>query len=217
MHVRPGELDVDEFTDLAAQGQSELDSGNAAAAAASFVQALALWGDPLLPDLPDSPALASDIARLVNHRQAVMDSLIDARLAAGEHDQILAQLRAAVVADPGRERTCEQLMRACHSVGLRKEALDVYQMARRATLEQQGAEPGPALGVLYRRILAEETATDYGLASARRPASPPRLHGWQPPAAPADFAGREREIAAIVSGVRGPGPRHRRQRSSRHG
>ena len=206
MHVRPGELDVDEFTDLAAQGQSELDSGNAAAAAASFVQALALWGDPLLPDLPDSPALASDIARLVNHRQAVMDALIDARLEAGEHDQILAQLRAAVVADPGRERTCEQLMRACHSVGLRKEALDVYQMARRATLEQQGAEPGPALGVLYRRILAEETATDnYGLATTRRPASPPRLHGWQPPAAPADFVGREREVAAIVSAMRGPG------------
>jgi DNA-binding SARP family transcriptional activator len=160
MHVRPGELDADEFSDLAAQGQSELDIGNAAAAAASFVQALALWGDPPLPDLPDSPALAADVTRLAQHRRTVMDALIDARLAVGEHEQLLGQLRAAVAAEPGRERTCEQLMRACHSLGLRKEALEVYQTARRVTLEQQGAEPGPALSVLYRRILAEETAMD---------------------------------------------------------
>ena len=29
MTVRPGELDIDEFTDLVAQGQAELDLGNA--------------------------------------------------------------------------------------------------------------------------------------------------------------------------------------------
>src|SRR5258708_29084421 len=58
MVVRPGELDVDEFTDLAAQAQAELDSGNAAAAAASFVPAPALWGDPPPPDMPHSAAVA---------------------------------------------------------------------------------------------------------------------------------------------------------------
>src|SRR3974377_1875857 len=52
--VRPGELDVEEFTDLAAQGQAELDNGNAAAAATSLVHALALWGDPPLRDLPET-------------------------------------------------------------------------------------------------------------------------------------------------------------------
>src|SRR5258708_13354164 len=92
-------------------------------------------------------------------RRGAMAALIDARRAAGEQEQVLGQLRAAVVADPGRERACEQLMRACHALGLRKEALDVYQLARRVTLEQQGAEPGPALTVLYRQILAHHTAT----------------------------------------------------------
>ena len=204
MVVRPGELDVDEFTDLAAQGQAELDSGNVTAAAASFIQALALWGDPPLPDVPRGSALAGDIARLTNHRRSVMDALIDARLAAGEHEHVLGQLRAAVIADPGRERACEQLMRACHALGLHKEALDVYQLARRATLEQQGAEPGPALTVLYRRILAEETAAS---ASAMKvtelPGAVLRLGPSQVPGPPPDFTGRSTEIASIAGHLSG--------------
>jgi DNA-binding SARP family transcriptional activator len=204
MVVRPGELDVDEFTDLAEQGQAELDSGNVTAAAASFIQALALWGDPPFPDVPRSAGLAGDIARLTNHRQAVRDALIDARLAGGEHEQVLGQLRAAIVADPGRERACEQLMRACHALGLHKEALDVYQLARRVTLEQQGAEPGPALTVLYRRILAEETAAT-GLATklTERPAGVPILGASQVPGPPSDFTGRSGEIATLIGHLNG--------------
>jgi DNA-binding SARP family transcriptional activator len=205
MVVRPGELDVDEFTDLAEQGQAEFDSGDFAAAAASFIQALALWGDPPLPDVPRSAVLAGDIARLTNHRRAVMDALIDARLAAGEQEQVLGQLRAAVIADPGRERACEQLMRACHALGLHKEALDVYQLARRVTLEQQGTEPDPALTVLYRRILAEETATVGSAATlSELPAGVPILGASQVPGPPPDFTGRLAEVAAVVAQLNGP-------------
>jgi DNA-binding SARP family transcriptional activator len=203
MVVRPGELDVDEFTDLAEQGQAELDSGNVTAAAASFIQALTLWGDPPLPDIPRSAALAGDIARLTNHRRAVMDALIDARLAAGEQEQVLGQLRAAVVADPGRERACEQLMRACHALGLHKEALDVYQLARRVTLEQQGAEPGPALTVLYRRILAEETANGSATKLTELLASVPILGASQVPGPPSDLTGRSGEIAMVTGCLNG--------------
>jgi len=206
MLVRPGELDVDEFTDLAEQGQAELDSGNCTAAAASFIQALALWGDPPLPAVPRNPVLGGDIASLMNHRRAVMDALIDARLAAGEHDQVLGQLRAAVMADPGRERACEQLMRACHALGMHKEALDVYQLARKVTLEQQGAEPGPALTVLYRRILAEETAIATSAAlRAELPAGAQGFGASQVPGPPPDFSGRAAEIAAVTGYLNGTG------------
>jgi DNA-binding SARP family transcriptional activator len=204
MVVRPGELDVDEFTDLAEQGQAELDSGNFTAAAASFIQALALWGDPPLPEVPQSAVLDGDIARLMNHRRAVMDALIDARLAAGEHEQVLGQLRAAMIAEPGRERTCEQLMRACHALGMHKEALDVYQLARKVTLEQQGAEPGPALTVLYRRILAEETAIATSAAMRAEPiAGATRFGASQVPGPPPDFTGRAAEIVAVADSLSG--------------
>ena len=205
MVVRPGELDVDEFTDLAAQAQAELDSGSAAAAATSFVQALALWGDPPLPDLPHSAVIATAVERLRAQRESVQDSLIDARLTAGEHEQVLGQLRAAVLADPGRERTCAQLMSACHALGLRKEALHVFQIARKATLEQQGAEPGPVLTDVYNQILAEETAIGRSARQVIRVSATSGLLGAQAPAPPADFTGRSNEIAAIGREVMSPG------------
>ena len=203
MTVRPGELDVDEFTDLVAQGQAELDVGNAAAAAASFVHALALWGDPPLPDLPESEVIAAAVGRLNNQRQAALDALIEARLAAGEPEQVLGPLRAAVSAAPGRERTSAQLMRAYHALGMRTEALDVYQQARQAALEQQGAEPGPVLSVLYQRILAEELASPAPLPALS--IGMPALPGSQAPAPPADFTGRSDEVAGIIDGLGGPG------------
>lgn len=205
MVVRPGELDVDEFTDLAAQAQAELDAGNAAAAAASFVHALALWGDPPLPDLPHSAVIAAALEGLRAQHESVQDSLIDARLAAAEHEQVLGQLRAAVLADPGRERTCAQLMSACHALGLRKEALHVFQIARKATLEQQGAEPGPVLTDVYKQILAEETAIARSARQAIRLSPAPALLGAQVPAPPADFTGRSDAIAAIHREVMSPG------------
>ena len=202
MAVRPGELDLDEFTDLAAQGQAELDAGNATAAAASFVQALALWGDPPLPDLPDNDAVGDVIARLSNQRRSVADSLVDARLAVGEYEQVLGSLRGTVLADPTRERSCSQLMTACHALGLRKEALDVYQMARRAMLEQQGVEPGHALSMLYRRILAEEAVA---ASPIRVPTAARVAIGAQTPGPPADFAGRADEVTRIVGLLAAPG------------
>jgi DNA-binding SARP family transcriptional activator len=205
MTVRPGELDIDEFTDLVAQGQAELDTGRPSAAAASFVQALALWGDPPLPDLPDTQVIAAPVARLKNLRQVAIDALFDARLAAGEHEQLLGQLRAAVSATPGRERTCAQLMRAYHALGMHTEALDVYQQAREVTLEQQGAEPGPVLAVLYQRILTEELATERHAEAGKRDARGLTMPGSQAPAPPAEFAGRAVEVARVVEYLSGPG------------
>jgi DNA-binding SARP family transcriptional activator len=201
--VRPGELDVEEFTDLAAQGQAELDSGNAAAAATSLVHALALWGDPPLPDLPETDVIAADIERLTNLRQAALDALIEARLATGETEQVIGQLRAIVAANPGAERAYEQLMRAYHALGLRREALDVYRTARRALREQQGAEPGQALAILQHRILAEEMATDSAAHLSAIAVATPMVLGWQAPAPPSDFTGRKAELAAIDDGLAG--------------
>jgi DNA-binding SARP family transcriptional activator len=203
MTVRPGELDVDEFTDLAAQGQAELDAGNAAAAAASLVHALALWGDPPLPDLPESEVVVADRELLTNLRQSAIDALIEAQLAVGNVEQVLGQLRAMVTANPDRERTYDQLMRAYHALGMRKAALDVYQMARRAMREMQGTEPGQALAVLHRRILAEEMASESAAHLNAIALTTPMLLGWQAPAPPSDFVGRHVEIAAIIDRLSG--------------
>jgi DNA-binding SARP family transcriptional activator len=203
--VRPGELDSDEFTDLAAQGKAELDVGNTGAAASVLRQALSLWGDPPMPNLPGTPTVAAAAAELRARRSSAIDDLIEARLAAAEYEQVLGELRAAVIADPGRERTCVQLMRAYRALGMRKEALDVYRRARQAMLTELGAEPGTELALLHRNILADEMAADGPSAQLTRlgPMAPPRLPAWQVPAPPSDFTGRACELADIVGGLTG--------------
>ena len=206
MAVRPGELDVDEFADLASQGEAELELGNAAAAASSLMQALALWGDPALPDLPDTPVVSAAVTGLIGQRTAAADALIDARLAAGEHHQVVAQLRAAALADPARERTCAQLMRAYAAMGMAQEALATYQRARRAMLQEQGIEPGPVLVSLQRRILETDNATESaGKRPARLIVGRNSLPAWQAPPPPADFVGRSDELRALVDHLSGPG------------
>jgi DNA-binding SARP family transcriptional activator len=207
MVVRPGELDSDEFTDLAVQGKAELDMGNTAAAASVLRQALSLWGDPPLPNLPGTPAVAAASAELREKRSAAIDDLIEARLTAAEYEQVLGELRAAVIADPGRERTYVQLMRAYHALGMRKEALDVYRRARQVMLTELGAEPGTELALLHRKILADELAVEGPTAQLTRlePTGPPRLPAWQVPAPPSDFAGRASELREIAGGLAGPG------------
>jgi DNA-binding SARP family transcriptional activator len=206
MTVRPGELDADEFADLASQGEAELEMGNAAAAATSLMQALELWGDPALPDLPDTPVVAAAVAGLKAQRRAAADALIDARLAVGEHQQVLGQLRAAAMADPARERTCAQLMRAYSALGMRKEALHAYQRAREAMLEEQGAEPGPVLMSLQSQILAAEIGLGAPPAQlVTQPARLAALPAWQTPAPPADFTGRAAELAEVTERLSGPG------------
>src|SRR5262249_58373035 len=90
------------------------------------------------------------------------------------------------------------------ALGRRREALDVYRTARRALREQQGAEPGQALAILQRRILAEEMATDSAAHLSAISLATPMVLGWQAPAPPSDFTGRKAELAAIIDGLAGP-------------
>ncbi len=207
MTVRPGELDLDEFGDLFSQGEAELETGNSGAAASALMQALALWGDPPLPDLPDTPVINAAAAGLMGQRRSASDALVEARLAEGEHQQLLGELRSAAMADPGRERTCAQLMRAYAALGMRKEALAAYQRAREAILEEQGAEPGPVLFALQSQILAAEIGPEAppAHAAAVLDGAAGALPPWQAPAPPPDFTGRGPEIADVKKCLSGQG------------
>ena len=83
--VRPGELDVTSFRDLAAHGRAALDSGSVEDAARLLEQACKLWRDPPLVDLPDTPLLRLTAYALLEQRRDVQEWLLDARLALGQH------------------------------------------------------------------------------------------------------------------------------------
>src|SRR5215470_12816175 len=120
--VGPGELDLDDFRDLAWRGMQALDAGNARSAATLLSQAVDLWRDPPLADLP----AVSARDRLLGQRKEAQNALTDARLAAGEHRQMLSGLREVVASDPLNEHAWAQLITALYRSGARTDALAAF-------------------------------------------------------------------------------------------
>ncbi|MDX8145182.1 transcriptional regulator [Lentzea sp. BCCO 10_0061] len=104
----------------------------------------------------------------------------DARLAAGEHLSLVAELTARTSERPLDERLASQLMRALIGAGQRPEALAHYSQLRDRLADELGLDPGPALRDLHASLI-------------QRPQWSPR----QLPAAPTDFAGMTAELAAL--------------------
>src|SRR5215472_9579782 len=152
--VAPGELDLQEFCDLAGLGRVALDEGDPKTAAAVLGRALSLWREPPLADVPAVPRRE----RLLDQRNDARDALADARLALGEHRAILAELRSAVAAEPLREHAWAQLIMALYRSGARTEALAAYGRLRVTLISAYGMDPGPELQELHKRVLADDPA-----------------------------------------------------------
>ena len=82
LRVEPGELDLDGFLQLEAQGR--------------FGEALALWRGPPLAEFAYERFASAEIARLEELRLACLERRIDADLAAGRHAELVAELEALV-------------------------------------------------------------------------------------------------------------------------
>lgn len=154
LEVRPGELDAARFRQLAGQGRDAFGSGDLPGAVISLKQALALWGEPSLADVPATLAMRPVAQRLLDEHATARELLTEARLSLGQHADLIPELRECTSADPANERLWEQLMLALHGVGRTAEALAAYQQARTTMQAELGLEPGHALQQLHRRILA---------------------------------------------------------------
>jgi len=184
--VRPGELDLAEFTTHAAAGERAADADTAST---HLARALAVWRGPALADVAAGPLLDAEVTRLEARREYVRERLLRARLAAGEHAELVGELRALLAHDPLAEDRAGMLMLALHRCGRRAEALDVYQRTRTALVDTTGLEPGAELRELHLRLLGDDPAT------VAMPGAPPA----QLPAAPAPFAGRTAELAVLAA------------------
>jgi DNA-binding SARP family transcriptional activator len=198
--IEPGELDTASFQGLAAHGRAALDSGNAEDAARLLAQACGLWRDPPLIDLPDTPLMRLSANALLEQRRDVQEWLIDARLALGQHHEVLAPIRAAIAADPLSERPHVQLMLALYRCGQKSAALAAYTRLRDLTTHEFGQDPGPEARALLRQMLADSPDLMFRL----RPVTP-SAHArpaWTPicqlPAPPPDFTGRMAAIEALA-------------------
>ncbi|MFC4536188.1 AfsR/SARP family transcriptional regulator [Sphaerisporangium dianthi] len=204
LRVAAGEVDVTLFEELAAQGHRALSEGRNDVALERLTRALGLWrAEAVLEGLTLPAPLRGETARLERLRATVVDASLEARLALGQHGEVLADLEALTRGDPLNERRMAQLMLALYRSGCRADALAVYQAARETLAAELGIDPGPDLVVMHRRILADDP-------TLAPPRAVPARRGFAPAELPLDsaaFTGRVSEVsrleAALTSGDSG--------------
>jgi WD40 repeat protein/DNA-binding SARP family transcriptional activator len=158
LRVEPGELDLDDFERLVADGREALATGDPASAARSLRAAEALWGGRALADLDLDGLLRIEIERLEELRLAAVEERIEAELALGEHRELVGELQALSGEHPYRERFRAQLMLALYRSGRQAEGLEVYQRTRTLFDDELGLVPGVELQELERAILVQDPA-----------------------------------------------------------
>ena len=160
LRVEPGELDLDRFDDLVAEGRRALAAGDPEQAAAVLAEALALWRGPPLADFTYEPFALSEIDRLDGLRLAALTERIDADLQLGHHDALIGELEGLVARYPLQERLRGQLMLALYRAGRQADALRVYKETRRVLVDELGIEPSKELQQLEHAILVHDPSLE---------------------------------------------------------
>ncbi len=187
-------------------------------AVSSLRAALALWRDESLVDVRGVPWLAEQAQRLDQVRHTAVRALTDARLALGEHAEVLPEIEQLAARHPFDEAVHRQLMLALHRAGRHVDALAAYHRVRVALRDELGMDPGPALRDLQTAILRQDPALDPPAPSVVRTSTAvrpgPRWRGGRalPPARTA-LIGRDHDLGALehllrthrVVTVTGPG------------
>ena len=126
-------------------------------ARALFLKALELWRGPPLVEFGRFEFARLEADRLEQLHAVAVEGLVEARLACGEHSEVIAAITALVAANPLRERPRRLLMLALYRSGRHAEALGAYRDAC-AALNEIGLQPGPELRKLEEAILRHDAS-----------------------------------------------------------
>jgi DNA-binding SARP family transcriptional activator len=160
LEVEPEQIDARRFERLLDAGRRENAAGEAAEAAETLREALALWRGDALADLAYESFARTEIERLEELRLTALEERIDADLALGRHQALVAELESLTTKHPLRERLRGQLMLALYRSGRHAEALRSYADMRRRLAEELGLEPSQALQQLEQSILRHEPSLE---------------------------------------------------------
>jgi DNA-binding SARP family transcriptional activator len=161
-------------------------------------EALALWRGRPLADVTELVWLAEQAARLDLLRQRVQRALSVARLAAGEHAQLVPDLEQMAADHPLDEQIRGHLMLALYRSGRQADALAVYQALRRTLAEELGIDPSQAMRDLETAVLRQDPSLDPPIPGVTlAPALPAAPVPAQLPPTVAGFAGREADLATL--------------------
>ncbi|PRY44786.1 AfsR/SARP family transcriptional regulator [Umezawaea tangerina] len=201
----PDTVDSVRFERLAVAGRQALDAGLPTVATDRLTAALGMWRGEAYGEFAHVTALQAEGERLERLRLTAVQDRIDADLATGMGEALIAELEGLIGRHPAHERLWGQLMTALYRAGRQADALKAFRRAREVLAEEAGLEPSPGLIEIQRRVLAQDARLlpDHTPAPAVAPATRPA----QLPPAVRTFAGRDRELAdldAVLPAASGP-------------
>jgi len=160
LDIDPMAVDWVRFQRLVDGARDRVVAGDCAGAVPIVRRALALWrGDPC-SGLPTSEVFETHRVRLQALRQTAVELLYESLLHLGEHDAVAAEIEAAIVEDPLRERLTELGMLAFYRVGRQSEALALGRRLRNRLLDDLGIDPSPSIVDMELRILNHDPALE---------------------------------------------------------
>ena len=155
LHRGADELDLNDFQRSATQARAHLRAGRHEEAAVAYQAALDLWRGPALGDLRTGMLISGFARWLEETRLECLERLLEARLALGQHRELVGHLYALVAEFPLHETFHRQLMLALYRSGRQADALSAYRSARQILHGELGLEPGRPLRALQQAILAD--------------------------------------------------------------
>jgi DNA-binding SARP family transcriptional activator len=159
LRIAPGDVDLQEFERLVADGRSALAAAEPQRAAGLLADALTLWRGRLLADVAPSVLISTEAERANELRLDAAELRAEADLACGRAAQLVPELRRLVGENPIREGLWLLLIRALDEAGRHAEALDTYTQARQVIADELGVDPGAELQELYAQLLAADASS----------------------------------------------------------
>lgn len=158
------EVDVNRFETLVGAGRDR--SMRLEARIAALGEALDMWADGAYVGLDHVPWLQDETARLQELAEQAIDDRFELRALVEPPSTIVADLRAAVLRQPTRERRVELLSTTLYRAGRQTDALAVTRRLRAELLDRFGLSPNVGVHDLELRILRQDpTLLDRPLAS----------------------------------------------------
>ncbi|ROP38046.1 AfsR/SARP family transcriptional regulator [Saccharothrix texasensis] len=176
----PEVIDYYRFRKLAERGREAAVAGDHRRAKTLLQEALSLWQDRPLQELEGTWADRCRDQMETFDRLPAFHALLDSRQQLGEHLEVVAEAGRLMAALDPDEAFAALYIRSLDALGRHSAALDFYAGFCRRLFEHVGAEPGPQLRDLYKRILRKQAGT------ATAPVEPPR----QLPRKSKNFTGR---------------------------
>jgi predicted ATPase/DNA-binding SARP family transcriptional activator len=199
-------VDAVRFEALALAGRERLEQ-DPDRARALLGEALALWRGPALADAAGAAFAGPATARLDDLRLRAVEDRVEADLAAGAGDRLVAELEELVAAHPLSERLGGQLLRALAGAGRQADALGAYERLRARLADELGIDPSPALQAVHLAVLRGElhpaAPGTAGAPATAAPAPPPAAARTNLRAPITSFVGRDDDLARIIAALAG--------------